>query len=109
MMLSILLLALMIFVQVTGLSLFALSQLRHWRTVSGSPSLSRRPAVLMRVTGFVLVSLSLPVALWRDGPSYGSLMWVCTLSASAMVVVVLLTWWPNWCHRLLGLARPLIR
>jgi hypothetical protein len=76
--------------QVGGFGLLALSQARHWQAVRGS-SLPRMAALCMRAAGLALIAFSLAVALWRDGPGFGSLLWGTLLTIAALVVTLALS------------------
>lgn len=85
-----------------GFALLALSQDRHWERAGGGrdcPAWLVRP---MRIAGYVLLLASLALALWRDGPGFGSLVWATLLSVGATAVTATLTWRPNW-------LRPVVR
>jgi hypothetical protein len=69
-----------------GFGLLALSQTRHWRAVAGSAALPPGQVRLLRVAGAALITLSLMIALTRDGPSFGILLWVTVLSMAALAV-----------------------
>jgi hypothetical protein len=73
----------------------ALSQERHWRAVLGVAVPAGPPAASLRISGFVLLAGSLGLALLRDGPSFGILLWSVLVSAAAIAVVAILTWNPN--------------
>lgn len=79
-----------------GFGLLALSQDRNWGTVTGASRLSRSEKLIMRAAGYILLACGLPVALWRDGPGFGSLLWVASLSVAAVAVVATLSWRPRW-------------
>ncbi|CAN5620472.1 hypothetical protein BH10PSE6_BH10PSE6_22480 [soil metagenome] len=81
-----------------GFALLALSQDRHWRHVVGGhvagghvhcPRRLVRPA---RMAGYGLLALALPLAVVRDGPDFGAVLWATMLSAGAIAVVATLTW-----------------
>ena len=75
-----------------GFALFALSQARHWRRVVDNDRPTARQRWLLRGLGFLALILSLALALWRDGPSFGALLWATLLSAAAASVAFTLTW-----------------
>lgn len=79
-----------------GFALLALSQSRNWRAAGVATSLSRTAAIILRALGFGLIALALPMALWRDGGGFGSLLWVCLLSIAAFAVTVTLSWRAHW-------------
>lgn len=66
----------------------ALSQKRHWETVSGGRG---RPVVALRSAGVGLLLSSCLIAIVRDGADYGALLWVTTLSIAALGVALTLT------------------
>lgn len=79
-----------------GFALLALSQERHQQRVFGSdrplPPVSRA----QRATGFIAISLALPLCVLGQGGGFGSLLWVVLMGAAAMAVALLLTWRPQW-------------
>jgi len=83
-----------------GFVLLALSQARHWRTVVGAAALPRSRVLALRTIGGALIALSLLIALMRDGPSFGSLLWATAISLAALAVAFALAWRPR-------LLRPL--
>jgi len=83
-----------------GFALLALSQTQHWRAVVGDAALSRRRMLVLHTLGAALIALSLLLALMRDGPSFGSLLWATAISLAALAVAFTLAWRPR-------LLRPL--
>lgn len=79
-----------------GFALLALSQARHWRTVIGDAVLPRGRVLVLRTIGGALIALSLILALTRDGPSFGSLLWATAISLAALAVTFTLAWRPRW-------------
>lgn len=87
-----------------GFALLALSQERHLSRVDPSnshPALSR-PA--QRAIGFIAIGASLVCCIAGQGASFGTLLWVLSLSAAAMAIALTLTWRPHWLY---GLAHVL--
>lgn len=89
-----------------GFALLALSQERNRRAVGIAASLPRAGTVLLRVAGYGLIALALPIALWRDGPGFGSLLWATLVSIGALAVVCTLTWKPLWLRPLVRIVQP---
>jgi len=85
-----------------GFVLLALSQDRHWERAGGGRDCPARLALPMRIAGYAFLLCSLALALWRDGPSFGSLVWATMLSVAAVAVTCTLTWRANW-------LRPVVR
>ncbi|GEC17638.1 DUF3325 domain-containing protein [Nitrobacter winogradskyi] len=79
-----------------GFALLALSQDRNWRLVVAAPSLSRVAKITLRIAGYALLALGLSLALWRDGPGFGSLMWGTLISLAACAVTMILSWRAHW-------------
>jgi hypothetical protein len=79
-----------------GFVLLALSQDRNWRLVVAAPPPSRVLKLAIRTAGYVLLAAALPIALWRDGPSFGSLLWGTMVSVAGCVVTLTLSWLPDW-------------
>ncbi len=79
-----------------GFALMALSQDRHRRTLGVATPLSRRRALVLRIAGGTLIALGLLMALWRDGPGFGPLLWITLLSVAALAVTAIVTWRPRW-------------
>jgi len=73
----------------------ALSQARHWRQVAGSAPPTAGSVRAMRGLGAALLGLAYALALYRDGPSFGTLLWVTVLSVAAMAVAFTLACNPS--------------
>lgn len=81
-----------------GFALLALSQERHFFRVYQSnvhPALSRRA---QRAIGFIAIGASLVCCIAGQGASFGSLLWVLSLSAAATAIALTLTWRPHWLY-----------
>ncbi|WP_220348330.1 DUF3325 family protein [Alkalilimnicola ehrlichii] len=98
------LLAVIVVCAYLGMAMLALSQPPHWRRVAGEPGAPpgcpRRP----RRIAVLLLAASLVVALLRDGPVFGSVLWVMVLSAAAAAVAVTLAWQPRTLAQLVRLV-----
>lgn len=79
-----------------GWSLLAASQQKQFSRVfhARPPSAPLRTA--MRAAAVTLQVAALAVLLRSDGVAFAALSWVCLLSVSAMVVVLMLAWLPRW-------------
>jgi len=86
-----------------GFALLALSQTKHWRQVTGAAAPARGRIRAMRALGAALLGLAYALALRRDGPSFGTLLWVTALSPTALAVACSLAWRPR---ALRPLTRP---
>lgn len=78
-----------------GFALLALSQDQHRRAI-GAQALGRWVRKGQRIAGYFLLVLALPLALWRDGPGFGPLLWGILLSVTACAVTFTLSWRPEW-------------
>ena len=85
-----------------GFALLALSQDRHWHHSGGTRNCPPRAVLPLRTAGFGALLVALALALVRDGPSFGALLWATCLTLGALAVVAVLTWRPYW-------MRPLVR
>ena len=98
-----LLLAGIVIVAYLGFALLALGQARHWRRVSGAAPQTRGRTLVLRATGSSALLLALGLALLRDGPSFGALLWATAISLAAAVVAFTLAWRPAWLRPLAAL------
>jgi len=83
-----------------GFALLALSQDRHWLRAGGANACPPRLILPMRTAGYGLLLVALLLALLRDGPGFGSLLWATMLSVGAIAVVFTLAWRAAWLHPL---------
>ncbi|MEM8774673.1 MAG: DUF3325 domain-containing protein [Pseudomonadota bacterium] len=90
-MIDLLLLVLASLSALLGCAFLALSQHRHWRTVmgKGAPHRAVRPA------GWALLAISLAICISRDGSSFAVILWPLLLSAAAILVVMIIAYWPK--------------
>jgi hypothetical protein len=100
-----LLLAAVIATAYGGFALLALSQRKHWTLITGSTMCPLSVVRGFRAGGSVLLALSFAVALWRDGVSFGALLWSIVISVAAIAVAFTLTWRPHWLRRIATLLR----
>lgn len=85
---SLLALLALISVLYLGFALLALIQERDRRTLGIA---GRAATVLLRVAGYGLIAVVLPIALWRNGPGFAALLWATLISIGALAVVCTLT------------------
>lgn len=104
MMESALLLIALSFTAYLGFALMALSQTRHWRQVAGPTPSSHGRVIALRLAGGATIALSLVLALIRDGPSFGALLWPTAISLAALTVALTLSWRLVWLAPLAMLA-----
>ena len=78
-----------------GFACFALAMPDHWESAGGDPGEQGARRHGLRLTGSVMLSLALALCVWRDGASFGPLLWVLLMSASAIAVALTLTWYPR--------------
>lgn len=80
----------------SAFALMALNQERHWVAVCGRYQYTKPTGSRLSVFGYGLLIGSLPIALMRDGPAFGALMWGTVLTMVAFAVVLTLTLRPHW-------------
>lgn len=103
---SVLSFVILILVLLLGFALLALSQDRNWRLVAvAAPPLSRSRKIALRIAGYALLALGLSLALWRDGPGFGSLMWGTLISLAACAITMVLSWRAHWMTPLASVIR----
>jgi len=51
---------------------------------------------VLRGAGAGMIALSLVLALMREGPGFGSLLWATMISLAALAVAFTLAWRPRW-------------
>lgn len=80
-----------------GFAVLAFSQERHWHAVLPKASMPPGLApVWLRGLGLALHLLALVLTIQAQGPSFGSLLWAVSMSATAMLVALTLTWRARW-------------
>lgn len=76
-------------------SCLALGQMRHWHSVVGARASSSPNLWLLRMSGVLFLVMSFVLALAQEGPSYGILLWVTSLTMTAYGVVATLAFRPQ--------------
>ena len=69
-----------------GFALLALSQARPRRRLGLAAELARGRRIGLRLAGGLLLVLALVLALLRDGPGFGGLLWATAVSLAALAV-----------------------
>jgi hypothetical protein len=87
---------------VCGMAWLALAMDAHFRQVRGEERLGQGAARALRALGVTALAASLILALWIDHGSMAPLVWVMTLTASALVVAMTLAFRPRWLAWLLA-------
>ena len=78
-----------------GFACFALMNPEHWAQAGYEARGHATARVWLRPTGGLLLVLAWLACVWRDGPSFGSLLWCLLASAAALAVALTLTWRPS--------------
>lgn len=81
---------------ILGFVFLALAMSRHWSEVTGQVELPETHIKVLRAAGFSAHAVGLALAVFAQGPSFGSILWVMALTASAVAVALTLTWRPLW-------------
>ena len=78
-----------------GMGWFALTLDSHWQQAcgSGAPKLSTRRR--LRLLGTLALTVSLILSFRADHASMAPLVWIMGLAAAALVMALLLAWWPR--------------
>jgi hypothetical protein len=79
-----------------GFALLALALGRHWEEVTGQRAVPPAVPGVLRALGAAALTAGLGLALWRDGASFGSVLWVTLLAVAGLAVVCTLAWRPRW-------------
>lgn len=74
-----------------GFACLALAMPDHWEQLNHSRERAAAPHWL-RPAGLCLLGLAYGLCVWRDGASFGSLLWAVLISAAAIAVAFTLTW-----------------
>lgn len=81
---------------VAGWSLIAGGQPRQFARVFPGRHLSSLVRGAIRCAGGALLLAAFAVLSRSDSGAFAALSWVCLLSVSAMIVVLILAWLPRW-------------
>ncbi len=100
-----LLLAAALLCSACGMAWLALSMKAHWQQVHGEVASSATTVGALRLLAALALVGSLLLCLSADHASMAALVWVMTLTASALSVAFALTWRPRW----LSLLVPWVR
>lgn len=86
----------------TGFSILALAQDRHWEAVTGMAADRRRHGAHLRVVGGALQCAACALTVPSQGMAFGILLWAIAMTAAAMLIAFTLAWRPHW---MAGVAR----
>lgn len=81
-----------VFAAIFGSALLALSQRRHWQTVTGNPT---EPGRAPRRLGWLLLAASIVLTILRDGASFAVLFAPVLIGSAALLIAMMLSWAPN--------------
>jgi hypothetical protein len=84
------------FSAVCGMAWLALAMKPHWAQLQSGAPHSAAVARRLRVVGALALCASLALCFSADHASMASLVWVMTLSASALIVAMTLAYRPRW-------------
>ena len=85
-----------------GFALLALSQAQPRRRLGLAVELGHGRRIGLRLAGGLLLVLALVLALLRDGPGFGGLLWATAVSLAALAVAFTLSWQPRLLDLLAG-------
>lgn len=80
---------------ILGFAWLALSMEAHWEQVHGHSGPSPRQQLLLRWFGSLLLATSLLLCRAADHPTMAVLVWTMLLAGAALLVALLLSWWPH--------------
>jgi hypothetical protein len=80
---------------IAGMGWLAVAMKAHWTQVRGSQPLAERAAVTLRVLGALALAAALVLCLWANHASMAALVYVMTLTASALLVAFTLAFRPR--------------
>jgi hypothetical protein len=82
-------------------ALLAISQKRHWQSLTRFAPYPAVYVLKIRIAGYVLLAAALALALVQEGAGFGAVLWGTTISIGAAAVAATLAWRPRW-------LRPLV-
>ena len=89
-----------------GFLLLALAQARPRQRLGLTAELAPGRRLSLRLGGALLLALALVLALARDGPGFGGLLWCTAISLAALAVACTLSWPPRLSGLATGVRRP---
>jgi hypothetical protein len=81
---------------VCGMAWLALAKPAHWQQARGAQPLTPGTGGRLRGLGSAALAGSLALCLAADHASMAALVWIMTLSGSALLVAFTLAWRPRW-------------
>lgn len=78
-----------------GMASIALAMPRHWEQVTGQRVEKVEPSGLLRLSGGALLVASAWLSVADQGASFGALLWVLWITLGAVIVALVLAWWPD--------------
>lgn len=78
-----------------GFACLAMAMAEHWEQAGGVPGRHVQRRRTLRLAGTLLLCVAPLLCVWRDGPSFGVLLWLMLLSASGIAVAFTLSWRPG--------------
>ncbi len=103
-------LALAVYSAYLAFALFACASERHWNMLAARhEDIGSGQRKRLRIAAWGLVAVSGGLALWRDAPAFGSIVWAMLAMAAAVAVAMTLTWRPAWLKMLLRPCIVLLR
>ncbi len=82
----------------SGFAALALAMHRHYRQVRHR-ALGRGTQILLRSLGALLLAASFAASIAKAGWAIGPVLWLGWLTAAALIVALLLTYWPKQARR----------
>lgn len=79
----------------TGFACMALAMPDHWTRAGGVADRPATRARRLRRVGAVILGIACALCIMRDGASFGIILWIVLMSASAIAVALTLTWHPR--------------
>lgn len=79
----------------TGFACLALAMPEHWESAGGNPDDQAKRRQGLKLCGALMLCVAFAICVWRDGPSFGTLLWATMMTASAIAVAFTLSWRPR--------------
>ena len=78
-----------------GFACLALSMPEHWESAGGNPDQQTKRRQGLKLCGALMLCVAFAICIWRDGVSFGTILWVIMMTASAIAVAFTLSWCPR--------------